>query len=58
MKKIILSLLVIGLMIISFNFGKHWELSKTASYCQSIGQIISSSGPAYCVKNSHTNAEQ
>lgn len=50
MKKVLLCALFIVLMVISFNFGQRWELSKTASYCSSIGQTLSSSGAAYCVE--------
>ncbi|CAM7049773.1 TPA: hypothetical protein JLP25_003958 [Escherichia coli] len=50
LKKIILSLLVLELVVISFDFGRSWELSKTAEYCSSIGMKLSDSGPAYCVE--------
>ncbi|HAK0225046.1 TPA: hypothetical protein H1O46_002026 [Salmonella enterica] len=48
--KIILGLLIIGLAALSFDFGRSWELSKTAEYCSSIGKKLSDSGPAYCVE--------
>lgn len=48
--KIIFALLIVGLVAFSFDFGRRWELSKTAEYCSSIGKQLSDSGPAYCVK--------
>ncbi|WP_340544537.1 hypothetical protein [Escherichia coli] len=50
LKKITLSLLVIGLVIFSFDLGRRWELSKTAKYCYSIGKKLSAAGSAYCVE--------
>ncbi|HGB4253001.1 TPA: hypothetical protein ACIVG6_001880 [Salmonella enterica subsp. enterica serovar Virchow] len=50
LKKIILGLLIVGLVAFSFDFGRSWELSKTAEYCSSIGKKLSDSGPAYCVE--------
>ena len=50
MKILLLCLFIAILMIISFNQGQSWEISKTASYCTSIGQSLSPSGAAYCVK--------
>lgn len=50
MKKVILCILVVLLVLGSFNFGQRWELSKVASYCSSIGKELSSSGPAYCIE--------
>lgn len=50
LKKISLSLLIIGLVILSFDIGRRWELSKTAEYCSSIGKKLSAAGPAYCVE--------
>lgn len=49
LKKIVLGLLIAGLVIFSFDFGRRWELSKAAEYCSSIGKKLSDSGPAYCV---------
>lgn len=43
LKKVVLGLLI-------FDFGRRWELSKTAEYCSSIGKQLSDSGPAYCVE--------
>ncbi|HBC0040240.1 TPA: hypothetical protein JGA48_004542 [Salmonella enterica] len=50
LKKIVLGLLIVGLVAFSFDFGRSWELSKTAEYCSSIGKKLSDSGPAYCVE--------
>ncbi len=49
LKKVVLGLLIVGLAVFSFDFGRRWELSKTAEYCSSIGKQLSDSGPAYCV---------
>ncbi|EPU4335559.1 hypothetical protein ACVW6J_003939 [Escherichia coli] len=50
LKKIALGLLIVALVAFSFDFGRWWELSKTAEYCSSIGKKISDAGPAYCVE--------
>ncbi|HEI2455712.1 TPA: hypothetical protein SI519_004375 [Escherichia coli] len=47
--KILFVLLIIVVAALSFDFGRSWELSKTAEYCSSIGKKLSDSGPAYCV---------
>ena len=49
LEKIVLGLLIVVLVAFSFDFGRRWELSKTAEYCSSIGKKISDAGPAYCV---------
>ncbi|WP_198582968.1 hypothetical protein [Escherichia coli] len=49
LKIVFYGIVVMGLMVGSFKFGQSWELSKTAQYCQSVGKVISGSGPAYCV---------
>lgn len=49
LKKVVLGLLIVGLVAFSFDFGRRWELSKTAEYSSSIGKQLSDSGPAYCV---------
>lgn len=38
LKKMVLGLLIVGLVAFSFDFGRRWELSKTAEYCSSIGK--------------------
>ncbi|EGI9629936.1 hypothetical protein [Escherichia coli] len=38
LKKIVLGLLIVALVDFSFDFGRRWELSKTAEYCSSIGK--------------------
>lgn len=38
LKKIVLGLLIVVLVAFSFDFGRRWELSKTAEYCSSIGK--------------------
>lgn len=47
--KILFALLIIVVTALSFDFGRSWELSKTAEYCSSIGKKLSDAGPAYCV---------
>ncbi len=49
LRKILLALLIIVVAVLSFDFGRSWELSKTAEYCSSIGKKLSDAGPAYCV---------
>ena len=46
--KIIFVLLIIVVAALSFDFGRRWELSKTAEYCSSVGKKLSESGPTYC----------
>lgn len=36
--KILFALLIIVVAVLSFDFGRSWELSKTAEYCSSIGK--------------------
>lgn len=38
LKKIALGLLIVVLVAFSFDFGRRWELSKTAEYCSSVGK--------------------
>lgn len=46
--KILWGILIIVVIVASFELGRRWEQSLTAEYCTSTGKKISDSGPLYC----------
>ncbi|EGI6181767.1 hypothetical protein VW37_004200 [Salmonella enterica subsp. houtenae serovar 51:z4,z23:-] len=47
--KILWGILIVVVIITSFEFGRRWEQSLTAEYCTSTGKKISDAGPLHCM---------